>query len=1015
MPFQIRQVLVLAIGALLGFGLAQGLSGLLKIEILPKELPPEARLSARQPPEGPPPLEPVAAILLSPGTLSDDLLAQAAEELDAAFEERTGIRPRIAEATPDAAAYAPDDPQGFALVPKVKDDRRLFLISSRSRLGTAYGLYYLADEVRTGAGEEIFAAPVTKQPAFPHRWVDLGGVGVPKDPAHWDPTNYRHNLGAFHDAFLEGPPYVDPQRMATYEEDFRSYLHRMIAYGNNGLVVSGFLEFVDFDLLGDGLEIYPAESPYRAQHRAMREHLGRLLEYAHSLGLEVILYTDMVALTPSLREYFQRRFGGLATEDPAFWEVYRLGLEELFQKMPYVDGLMVRIGEAGAVYNVPGWDYTSELAVRTVPAVQAMLRALLQAAEAHGKLIVFRNWAVGLGQVGDMHEDPEAYKEILEGIDSPNLIVSTKYAMGDYYSYLPLNPTLTQGTQKRIVELQNRREYEGFCAFPNYVAPVHQLALKEFREANPQIVGAWQWNQNGGPQQAGPMSLYPLYGFCQWIDANAYVTSRLLWEPSADPVELTEAWVRRNFGNNPTTAHNMTEILLRSREAVLQGLYIGPFARVRVRAQGRETNPMMWIFQWDIPDGSVSVLSMVYQVCKGRIEEAIAEGFRAVEVARKLRALAEEVDPTNWHKPELYPKVLASLDYEESLFETLAWYRRAFLRYYQWLDTGDAAAFSDWRDSYARFQELAEDHLARFGEDLDFPAYNFFSADAGMAIAERGPTMAWLARVLLFLSGLLLLLGCGPLYRHLPDFPGKRGLRALWLGWTTAPDCMPAFGRVDWLLVVLRPALVLALGYLTLSSFLSPRFLVLMVIVVGVFSGLLLLLTRSGERGRLAGALFGSLVLLNVLPLAAAAVRGPFYLWLRFLTNPTFRAAFTAAGGAVGLWALRAVYRTQVKAGGAPSLSPLGKILIAGGGTLLALGAVTAGVGLERAITALNNELLILPPALSLILGITTHLQIPTALPYWTIGVAAGIIAFGLLLSIPRAIRAPRFLARKGS
>ena len=73
MTFRIRQVLVLAIGALLGFGLAQGLSSLLKIEILPKELPPEAHLSARQLPEGPPPLEPVAAILVSPGTLSDDV------------------------------------------------------------------------------------------------------------------------------------------------------------------------------------------------------------------------------------------------------------------------------------------------------------------------------------------------------------------------------------------------------------------------------------------------------------------------------------------------------------------------------------------------------------------------------------------------------------------------------------------------------------------------------------------------------------------------------------------------------------------------------------------------------------------------------------------------------------------------------------------------------------------------------------------------------------------------------
>ena len=66
-----------------------------------------------------------------------------------------------------------------------------------------------------------------------------------------------------------------------------------------------------------------------------------------------------------------------------------------------------------------------------------------------------------------MHTNPESYDEVLDGIDSPHLIVSTKYTLGDFYSYLPLNDTLEPGDQRRIVELQSRREFEGFGALPN--------------------------------------------------------------------------------------------------------------------------------------------------------------------------------------------------------------------------------------------------------------------------------------------------------------------------------------------------------------------------------------------------------------------------------------------------------------------------------------------------------------------------------------------------------------------
>ena len=56
----------------------------------------------------------------------------------------------------------------------------------------------------------------------------------------------------------------------------------------------------------------------------------------------------------------------------------------------------------------------------------------------------------------------------------PALIVSTKYTLGDFYSWLPLNKTLEQAVQRRIIEFQSRREFENFGAFPNDLGAKYQ-------------------------------------------------------------------------------------------------------------------------------------------------------------------------------------------------------------------------------------------------------------------------------------------------------------------------------------------------------------------------------------------------------------------------------------------------------------------------------------------------------------------------------------------------------------
>ena len=83
--------------------------------------------------------------------------------------------------------------------------------------------------------------------------------------------------------------------------------------------------------------------------------------------------------------------------------------------MPYLDGVLIRIGEAGRVYDLPGWDYYSELAVTTVDSVRAMLTALTDQAERVDREVIFRTWSVGVGAVGDMHTNHASYQAVLGG------------------------------------------------------------------------------------------------------------------------------------------------------------------------------------------------------------------------------------------------------------------------------------------------------------------------------------------------------------------------------------------------------------------------------------------------------------------------------------------------------------------------------------------------------------------------------------------------------------------------
>lgn len=868
-------------------------------------------------------------------------------------------------------------------------------ITATSTAGAVRGIYDLAALIRAGGAVEAHAGEtITSRLAL--RMVDLGAVGVTADPAEWlDGTDYSHVSRAFADVFSPAAPYVDETALASASEDWEAFLREILAQGYNAVAWPGFLEYVTFDAVPG---VYAAGDIHPERARAMRDALAPLWQRAADLGVRIYLRTDMPTLTPPLEAYVDERFGGLDTENPDLWATYTAGLDELYDAVPALSGILIRIGEGGEIYQEAGWDFSSRLAVRTVDAVRAMLTTFTAQAERTGREVIFRTWSVGIGDVGDMHTDAASYHAVLDGIDSPALIVSTKYTLGDYYSWLPLNDTLATGDQRRIVEFQSRREFEAMGSFANDLGPEFQWALETLLAANPNIEGVWTWTQDGGPWRAGPMILYLKTGFWQFADLNTDLAAALARDPEIDVGAVTAAWARRWFSDDPATIDAIGQAMALSRAAITDGLYLEDFARVRAFALGLEPPPQMWLFEWDILTGDSATLDVLYSVISSdRVDETIAQGEDAVASAARMRELVAGTDASTWRAPALREAFTEALDYETQTLRMLTAYREMFLRQAQWHDTGSPDAYAHWQSARDGYADLAAEHLRAYTGDVDHPAWNLTAAELGVQRADRDLAMAWIARALLGL-GLVVAIGLAVWKR----MPGRRVLHALDVGATRpwrAGEAVAPLGRGERIALVAVPGALLVLSRLLQTSFLSWVHAAVVLGAWAVFVAVLLLLRRRVPPWPVLAAVGGVVLLRVILLLVALSFTGPGGYWFAFWTDPTSRVLYIAVAFALFLWVF-------VAAGWALSSQigrrrAAGAVLAAVGAGLAVPALIVGAVGLESALTAWNDQMGLLPWGLARILGITTYLEIPADTAWYAAGFALLLALVGLALAVP--------------
>ncbi|MFD1858596.1 hypothetical protein [Aeromicrobium camelliae] len=968
-----RAVAWILMSALVGWLVAHSVTQLLDLRVGDKPIPAEPRAAA----------EVVAAqeapVIGAVALVDDPQVVEAARVLGDAMRDRNRPDPRwvsVADEPTLTVRVDDDGPEGAEASQLVAVEDERWVLHARTPEGAAHGLVALADRIRSGR-EPWVTDPIV--PELGLRMVDFGAVGVRAAESQWrGGDDYSHASRAFEDVVLPEAPYVDQEALDRHRAGFEEFVRHSLANGYNAMAVPGFLEYVRFDELPEA-----ADDGLRARATAMRDAFGPWWQYASDRGLDVYLRTDMLALTDPLEQFLTDRFGSLDTATTAFWDVYGAAFEELYAAMPQIAGTIVRIGEAGAIYDGAG-AVRSELAVTSVADVRAMLTGLLEAHERAERDLVFRTWSVGVGDAGDLHTDPDTYREVFDGIDSERLVVSTKYVAGDFYSFLPVNPTLEIPGARRIVEFQSRREYEGMGVLPNDLTAVHAEALRDVVAANPDVTGVWTWTQDGGPWRAGPMALYLVRGWWPLYDLNTYGIGRLAVDPSTPAEDITGDWIRSTVAMDHLTQQRVADAMTQSRTAITKGLYIGPYATHEVRTLGLEPPPMMWIFEWDVPAGDTATWSVLHAVIGDEVDEAVFEGREAVATARSMLSSVRSTVPGAWHVAQAHEQAVAALEYQLNLFELLEAYRTAQLRHLEWVSTGDEAASDVAARARDRYRAARDEHLERYGEDVDLPAYNTVAADASIERESRDGLIATAASVLLGLVvGWLLLGAAASLTRWRTGLLGLA--RHHWIGvtrpWAVRPDRSPAA-------LAVVPALVVVATQVLWTWGMAPVHWALAATAWLSFLLVLALLTDRRSRRRWSAAVGGAALVRSAVCLFALREHGPTGYWYAFWTDTSSRTIYIVLAVIAGGWVVAAAGFAARRAGA---------VLLAVGVALLILAGAVAALGLEEFLTLWNDQMGLLPWTLSRTLGLTTHLGIPPELPLYVLALGGVLALAGIV------------------
>ncbi|HMO99283.1 MAG TPA: hypothetical protein PKE26_09265 [Kiritimatiellia bacterium] len=401
-------------------------------------------------------------------------------------------------------------------------------------------------------------------------------------------------------------------------EDFDRFCRRAAAWGFNTIT------------LDDLAHLYLSPHYPAPLRSLLMDYAGlyhELVAIARRHGLAVWFTTDIM--------FYPRDEAQKLERPPLKRAIAELekALHYVFERYPDIGGIIFRIGESDA-HDVTG-DFLSRLVIRSPRQGRHLVERLLPVFERYQRLLIFRTWSVGAFSVGDLLWNRDTYDRLFRDIRSPNLLVSIKYGESDFFRYLPLNPRFSRSGQRKIIELQARREYEGFGEFPSFIGSDYQAYRDAIKEL-PEVVGMSVWGQTGGWSHYRRLTL--LQPEAVWNDINVWTCIRLF----RDGVTV-EGAVRSYFQQHAMTGRwdRLLEMLECSERVIKTLLYTDDFANRRIYFRRLRVPPLLAVY-WDhiFINGALRKIHRCF-VFDG--EAKIRQAREAIHDLRRMGELAREV------------------------------------------------------------------------------------------------------------------------------------------------------------------------------------------------------------------------------------------------------------------------------------------------------------------------------------------------------------------------------------
>jgi hypothetical protein len=447
------------------------------------------------------------------------------------------------------------------------------------------------------------------------------------------------------------------KRYLKIKKNFESFIDQIADIGYNAISLDDVCHLAMLDLYDDKLQ--KKIKKYRRRYR-------KLLTYARTKTLKIFITTDIMFFNEQIRHYTGRDIHRMIA-------IMKQAIISVFENLKDVDGIIFRMGESDGI-DVTG-DFLSRVVIKTAEGVALFLSEILPIFEQYNKTLIFRTWTIGINPVGDLIWNRATWNKAFGHIDSPNFIVSMKHGEGDFFRYLKVNKHFLEDTrQKKLLEIQTRREYEGFGQFPNFVGWEYEAINQELKNCH-NVVGINVWCQTGGWSRTRNFAFIKHSSF--FVELNTHVVLKLFRDNQSVEAAIAEYCPDRDqqkLVRFLRLAETITENLLYSPGFAAQALY---FNRVRVP-------PLLYVF-WQ----SVTLTTPIVELMRFYDDEA-EESVNEANKAFKLIPLMEQLNQD------------LKLDYDhqffQDTFELLLLARKII---YQ----SDAGSLNEFEEKYQRYSE----------------------------------------------------------------------------------------------------------------------------------------------------------------------------------------------------------------------------------------------------------------------------------------------------------------------